>query len=215
VLEEVRDGLPEPRVRLDAIRGDLVSEAGVQPLHHGTAVRLMPREPGDGGQPVLARVRVVVIDVAQRFQHVPTFGRKARRDLHEFAPGVGEAMAEDDLQRLRRIPRQRIAHLNRRAEIRGPLGEQRLLGRRAEEELAQTGNRRGLALEQFRHVAQRVDRGFERLVLGVTEWRLPGPLDQALEVIHVQLDPQTRRRQLTPRSAAAGSAASADSRAPL
>jgi hypothetical protein len=73
----------------------------------------MPRKPRGGGEAVLARLRVVAIDVAQRFEHVPAFRRKARRDLHEFAPGVGEAMAEDDCEGLRQIARQRIAHLNR------------------------------------------------------------------------------------------------------
>ena len=37
--------------------------------------------------------------------------------------GVGEAMAKDDHEGLRQIPRQGIAHLNRGAERRGPVGE--------------------------------------------------------------------------------------------
>ena len=59
---------------------------------------------------------------------------------------------------------------------------------RAQEQLPEAGERRPLLVEELRHVAQGVDRGFQGRVLVLGERRMPRPVDQAFEIVHAQID---------------------------
>jgi hypothetical protein len=90
-----------------------------------------------------------------------------------------------------------------------------LLRRGAQEQVPEAGERGALLVEELRHIAQGVDGGFQRRVLVLGERRVPGPIDEAFEISHAQIDRGDRRRHLSPRSGARGSLARADSPAPL
>ena len=123
MIAQVRDRLAEAGVRFDAMLVDLRREPRLQVVHERPAVRLVKREPLVRGEPLRPRVGVVAIHLAQRLEHVATLGRKTRRDLHKPAPRVRETIPEDHRQRLRQIPREGIAHLDRRPELGRPRGE--------------------------------------------------------------------------------------------
>lgn len=84
----------------------------------------------------------------------------------------------------------------------GPRGRARhtgLLGLRAQEQVSEARERGPLLLEQLRDVAQRVNGGFQRRVLIVAQRALAGPIDEAVEIIHAQIDRGDRPRHLRPR----------------
>ena len=50
--------------------------------HHRPAVRLMPRQAFSRRELPVPRLRIVMIDLAERFEDVPALLRKIRRDVH-------------------------------------------------------------------------------------------------------------------------------------
>ena len=121
--DQIRDGLPESGVGLDAMLVDLCGQPLVELRHQRTTPRLVKRQALVRRQLLLARLRVMAIHFTQGLEHMTTLRGKARRHVHESAPRMGEAIPEDHLQRFRQIARQRVAHLNRRPEIGRPLRE--------------------------------------------------------------------------------------------
>jgi hypothetical protein len=61
-----------------------------------------------------------------------------------------------------------------------------LLRRGAQEQVPEAGERGALLFEKLHHVAQGVDGGFQGRVLVLGERRVPGPLDEAFEIVHAQ-----------------------------
>ena len=119
MLQEVADGLPQSGVRLDAVFVELRRQPHVELDEAGRAVGLVPLESSLRREALRASLGIDLVHGAERLEHVPTFGRKCRRDVHESPPGMGETIADDRLERGREggeIPRQRVTHLNRRRQ---------------------------------------------------------------------------------------------------
>jgi hypothetical protein len=114
---------PSPEFRLDPVRVDLVGQPGVEIGEQRPTPGLMRSEPIDRRQARRARLLVTAIHLAQRLENVPTFRGKAWRDLHDLPARVRETMPEHHREGLGEIARQRIAHLDRRPQIRGAFGQ--------------------------------------------------------------------------------------------
>jgi hypothetical protein len=68
---------------------------------------------------LLARCRIIVIDLTQHLQHVTAFVGKVWRDVYKLSSAVRKAVGQQDFdsgRELRCVARKRIAHLYRRAQ---------------------------------------------------------------------------------------------------
>ena len=92
-------------------------------LHGRTAPGLVKEQSLLRRKILLQSDRVVAVGYGKRLQHMPAFLGKLFHHIHELPPAVGQAIAKNRLQFTRQIPRQRIAHLDGRGQIRGTLGQ--------------------------------------------------------------------------------------------
>jgi len=66
---------------------------------------------------------VVAVDLPQGLEHVAAWLGKARRHLHELAPGMRNAVGDDRLELPGRVVREGVTHLDRRRQRGRPFGE--------------------------------------------------------------------------------------------
>src|ERR1700722_6888174 len=81
-------------------------------FHQRSAVLLMEEQPLFQRQSLFPRQCVVVINGAQRLQHISAFFRKVIYHFHYLPSSMGETVRPQGFDALRRVARQRIAHLD-------------------------------------------------------------------------------------------------------
>ena len=74
----------------------------------------------------LTRLRIIFIDVAQRFENITAWFREVRGYVYKLPSSMSQTVSEQNLgavAQFRCIARQRITHLQRRGEIRSAVLE--------------------------------------------------------------------------------------------
>src|SRR5580698_9408714 len=74
----------------------------------------------------LTRLRIIFIDLAQRFENIAARFREVRGHVYKLPATMSHTVSEQDLRavaQFRGITRQRITHLQRRGEIRAAVLE--------------------------------------------------------------------------------------------
>ncbi len=99
VLEQVLNGLADPRAGLDELFGDLLLTPALEFLHDGGAFFLVESEALIGIELEVPGQVVVMIDFAEGFDHMPALFREMVHDIDEVPAGVGEAVGDNRLKR--------------------------------------------------------------------------------------------------------------------
>jgi len=123
VLEDVRDRPAQPRVGLDQPLVELPRQPGAECFHRRTALGLVKLQARLRRQVPLSGDGVVAVDHRQGLQHVAALLGKMLRHLDKLPPPVGQAVGHDRFQLGGQVPRERVAHLDRRGQLRRSLGQ--------------------------------------------------------------------------------------------
>lgn len=97
VPAQTSDGFAQPRVWLGSVLVDLRFQLGVQLLHDRSAVFLMKMQPLFRRQFLFPCQRVVVINAAQRLQHIPALMGEVRRDFDELPSAMRQTVRQQNL----------------------------------------------------------------------------------------------------------------------
>jgi hypothetical protein len=103
VVEQVLNGLADPRVGLDALFRNLPFAPAFELLHDGTAFFLLEPQTLIGIELPLPDQVVVMINFAEALDHMPAFLGKGVHDINEVPAGVGDAVGDNRLKGLGHI----------------------------------------------------------------------------------------------------------------
>ena len=93
-------------------------------LHGLVTVLLVEAEPGLGREAQLLGLGLVLVNLAQGFQHVLALLREVGGQVHKLPSAVAEAMGQDRLELFGMIARERVAHLDGGWGVGGATGQQ-------------------------------------------------------------------------------------------
>ena len=120
-LEHVVDGLPQARVGLDELPGELLLAPAPELGHHGAALFLVERQPLPGREPLFSGLIIVMVDPGEKLYDVRTGLRKSLHDIHELPSSMGQAVGEDGLEAFGQVSAGPVTHLERRGNALLPL----------------------------------------------------------------------------------------------
>lgn len=98
VPEQIRERLPQTRIGLHLPLGKLCLQPVVQRVQDRLTVLLMKAQPFLRRQVGITGLRIIPVDLAQLFQHVPALDGKVLRHFYNLAPSVGETMGHQAIE---------------------------------------------------------------------------------------------------------------------
>ena len=111
-LEHVAEGLAQSGVRFHPFLLQLLAHPLLEFVHDFLTVLLVEPKPGFGRERCFLGLRLVLVNLAQTFQHVLAFLREVLGDVDKLPSAMAQTVGEDALELLGGVARERVAHLD-------------------------------------------------------------------------------------------------------